>query len=327
MVNKGLILSCICLLSSNALSQVIDNTASFRITPAKAYIRLHYENDYFSGSDEYYTQGINLEFVSPVLEKNPLSRLLLTPKENANQFGMAVEHNAYTPTSIRSNAILYNDRPFAAALMIKSFGLSNNEAKRYRITSSLSLGMIGPVAGAHEIQRMIHRWINDTNPQGWQYQIKNDLIINYEASLEKNLVHSRYFILNGFSAARVGTLNTRFSLGSVLMLGKLNSSITSLFTRNTNSEQKQKFSFQFYAQPLMNLVLYDATLEGGMIFNRDSPYTLSNSELNHFTFQGNTGIIFTTKTFSLEYFQSILSKEFNSGHSHRWGGIRIGVLF
>ena len=317
---------CIYLISTSALSQTIDNTASFRMSTAESLIQLHYGNDYFSGSDEYYTQGVNLEFINPALIHNPLKRLLIAPKENTNLYGIAIEHNAYTPTSISSNEILYDDRPFAASLMVKTFSGSNHRSKHYRITSSLSLGMIGKVAGAHTIQQTIHKWINDTDPQGWQYQIKNDLILNYEVGIEKSIFHSRYFLINGLASGRVGTLNTKFSLGGTVMLGRLNSAIISTFS-NVTLLQKQKITFHLYAQPVINTIVYDATLQGGMIFNRDSPYTLTSKEIEHFTFQGNAGVVFTLGSFNIEYFQSILSKEFTTGHDHRWGGLRIGILF
>ncbi len=326
MLTKSLTL-CVYLICTTTFSQVIDNTASFRMTDEKKSIRLYYDNDYFSGSDEYYTQGINLEIVSPSLKKNPITRLLIAPQENVNQFGLAIEHNAYTPTSISSNEILYGDRPFSATVMIKTFAASSHPSKRYRITSSLSLGIIGSVAGAHEIQRTIHRWINDTDPQGWQYQIKNDLIINYEVGVEKNIIHSKYFLLNALTVAHLGTLNTKFAAGGTLIIGKLNSTMATSFSGRVLSEKKQKFTYHLYVQPLIQAALYDATLSGGMIFNRDSPYTLSNKEIERFTFQGNAGVVFSLGAFYLEYSQSILSKEFTTSHTLRWGGLRIGLLF
>ncbi len=317
----------ICFLTTAAFSQVIDNTASYRMIDAERYIRFQYDNDYFTDSDLYYTQGLNLEVISPTLKKNPLTRLLITPKENINQVGLAVEHNAYTPTSISSNEIRYGDRPFAASLMIKTFGASVNPSRRYRITSSLSLGMIGPVAGAYQIQKTIHRWIKGTDPQGWQYQIKNDLIINYEVGVEKNIIHSNHVLLNGFVAGRLGTYSTKFSAGSTFMLGKFNSTITRCFSGKKLSIEKQKFTYHFYLQPIVNIVLYDATMNGGLVFNRDSRYTLSNKEIERFTLQGNAGVVFSIGSFYIDYFQSILSKEFTTGDYHRWGGLRVGCIF
>ncbi len=326
-MNKFILLVSFCFLHCFAFAQVIDNNASFRIVNANHYIRIHYENDYFSGTDEYYTQGVNVEFVAPALKKNPLNKLLLLPKAGIHQFGIALDHAAYTPTSIAFNSILYGDRPFAAYAMAKSFASSSNAAKRLRTTSVLSIGMMGKVAGAFEIQRAIHRWIGDTDPKGWQYQMKNDLIINYEAAIEKNIFHTDFLLVNGFTALRAGTLSDKFSLGTVLMAGKFNNAINTAFAGKEATDEKQRFTFHFYAQPMLNVVGYDATLQGGLLFNRNSPYTLSSKEIERVTFQGNAGLVFNIGSYYVEYYQSVLTKEFETGHRHNWGGVRIGLLF
>jgi lipid A 3-O-deacylase len=309
-------------ISGLALAQAIDNLASYRTAGTDRYMRLYYDNDYFSTYDLYYTQGANFEWANPSLRKFPLSKLLFATGEN-NVYGISLEHNAYTPTSISHNDILYGDRPFAAALFLKTFAISNRPDKRVRVTSSLSTGLIGQSAGAHWIQQTIHEWINDTDPQGWQYQVKNDLVLNYEAGVEKNIMHVNHFLLiNALANARVGTLNDKLSAGLVFMTGALHPAITSVFTSQTQT--KKKFHFHMYAQPLVNAVLYDATLQGG-VFNRKNPYTLSYDQVSRFTVQGNAGVVFYIQSVYLEYFQSVISKEFTSGLKHHFGGVRIGV--
>jgi lipid A 3-O-deacylase len=310
-----------CLVSA----QAVDNVASFRIIDAARYVRLHYENDYFTGTDLYYTQGINLEIVNPSYKKFPLSKLLLTSANAINQYGISIEHNGYTPSSISSDNILYGDRPFAAAVMLKNFAMSAHPDKRYRITSSFSLGVVGSVASGYWMQKTIHRWLHGRTPHGWQYQIANDAIINYEAGIEKNLLHAGdYLIVNGLANAHVGTYSDKLSVGAVFMFGKLNSALTSVFC-GADAVHK-KFSFHLYFQPLLNMVGYDATMQGGF-FNRDSPYTLSFEQINHFTIQGNYGAVLSYHSVYLEYFKTALSREFESGINHRWGGVRIGVAF
>ena len=316
----------LCLACLALYCQAIDNMASFRMMNADRYIRLHYENDYFTATDYYYTQGIHLEVVDPSYKKFPLMRLLVKQKEGTNQFGISLEHNGYTPTSIEHNEILYGDHPFAAALMLKTFSMSNHEERHYRITSSLTLGVIGPAAGGYGMQKAIHQWINATVPLGWQNQIQNDVIVNYELGAEKNLLQaSDIFLLNGFANARIGTLNTKLSSGVVLMLGRMNSKIASVFGRTeTMGMSTKKLRFHAYLQPMLNAVAYDATLQGGL-FNRGSPYTLSSNEISHVTFQANYGVVATFNSIYLEYFKTAISKEFEAGLDHRWGGIRIGL--
>lgn len=316
------------LLTLNQLlcAQAIDNTASFRMVNADAYIRFQYENDFFTAKDYYYTQGINLEVVHPSFTKFFLNKILVAPKADSHQFGISIEHNGYTPTSITYDGILYGDRPFTAALMFKNFSMSANAVKRRRITTSLTLGVIGPAAGGYWMQSTIHRWVNDVQPLGWKYQIQNDVIVNYEASIEKNWVRSQERILvNTFAAARIGTLNTKLSSGLVIMAGRIHPRITSIFAPNENAvASSRKFNFHFYIQPMINLVGYDATLQGGL-FNASSPYTIPAGDVERFTFQINGGLVISAGSVYLEYFRTYISKEFETGLDHKWGGVRVGV--
>ena len=317
-----------CWIHGSATGQAIDNLASFRMMNGNRYIRLHYENDYFTATDYYYTQGINLEVVDPSYSKFPVTRLLMVPKNGSTQFGISIEHNGYTPTSIEHSEILYGDRPFAAALMLKTFSMSSLAMRRMRITSSFTLGIFGPAAGGYGMQKTIHGWINGTVPLGWSNQVQNDVIVNYEVGAEKNIVHtSDVFLLNAFASARVGTLNTKLSSGVVLMLGRLSPGITSVFGGADQANvPTKKLRFHGYLQPMINAVGYDATLQGGL-FNHDSPYTLSSNEISPVTYQVNYGVVATFSSIYLEYFKTAITKEFETGLNHRWGGIRVGVVF
>ncbi len=321
-----IVILCFCLKGPSAIAQAIDNMASFRLMTGEKYIRFYYENDYFTATDFYYTQGINVEMVDPSFRRFPLTKILVAPRNGTRQFGISVEHNGYTPTSIESNEILYGDRPFAAALMLKTFSMTGDSTRHQRITSSLSLGVIGPAAGGYEMQKSIHSWINGTEPLGWQYQIENGLVINYELGVEKNLLRAgKGFLMNGFVNARAGSLNTKVSSGLVLMAGRLNSSITSIFSKEKRRHsQKERVGFHVYLQPMINAIGYDATLQGGL-FNHSSPYTISSDQIERFTLQASYGAVFQYRRVYLEYFKTIISKEFETGLYHRWGGIRIGV--
>jgi lipid A 3-O-deacylase len=323
---KILFVALFCAIPLLDFAQAVDNNASFRMIPATRYMRLHYENDFFTGTDLYYTQGINLEIVAPSLRKFFLNKILIVPKSGNSQFGVSLEHNGYTPSSITHDEILVGDRPFAAALFLKNFSMTSDSVRRLRITSSLSTGVIGSAASGYRMQKGIHKWLNGTPPHGWENQIRNDLVLNYEAGLEKNLFSSgRYFVINGFANGRAGTLSDKLSAGFVVMAGKLNSAITSVFCRNQKNPS-QKFSIHLYAQPVVNIVAYDATMQGG-VFNRTSPYTISFSEMRHVTVEANYGLVIQYHSINVEYFKSAISKEFDTGSNHRWGGVRVGVSF
>src|SRR6185295_17920049 len=117
-----------------AQSQAINNTASFRGINSEEYFRFHYENDFFTGTDYYYTQGINLEYVHPSIKLFPLTKILFHSGRSNTKSGICIEHDGYTPTSIRHEDILYGDHPFAATLSLKTFVIAIDSAKQKRIS-------------------------------------------------------------------------------------------------------------------------------------------------------------------------------------------------
>lgn len=314
-----LLLSVFSLPSLPSRAQKLDNTVSVRSINNDRYFRIHYDNDYFTATDKYYTQGYNFELVLPALRKNPLVKFLIHFRNSEMKYGLSFEHIGFTPTSIASDTILYKDRPFACNLMIKSFSISTDTLRRMRLASVLSLGMIGPIAFGKGMQTTIHRWVGDETPHGWDNQISNDIVLNYELNHEKELISFRHlFSLASAASLRAGTLNDKLQLGFISTLGKHYSSFSTVNGR-------KNLQLYLYGQPLVNFIAYDATLQGGL-FNKSSPYTIAPSEINRMTLQGNFGAVFTFRKIYLEYSQSILSKEFATGTMHRWGGIRIGFF-
>ncbi len=306
-------------------AQRSDPTAAFRSVPNDiGYFRFHYDNDFFAKAktDYYYTQGYSFEVGSPVFCKNPLSKILLHFKTGEPTYGLAFEHFGFTPTSIRSNEILVGDRPFSGVIILKSFATSVDTLRKQRLSSVLSTGMIGPAAFAGRMQATIHRWSGDVDPQGWQYQVRNDVAINYELNHEQQLMEVPHvFTIQSNAQLRLGTLSDKVLAGFTLTLGRFDSPLTSSIRRSEHN-----FQFYLYSQSLGAVVGYDATLQGGL-FNRNSPYTLNASELNRFTFQNNYGIVFNFWKIYAEYYRTYLSREFKSGREHSWGGVKLGVAF
>lgn len=303
--------------TSLSFSQKIDNTASFRDIKSDNYFRFHYDNDYFTATDRFYTQGYTFELTSPRFAKNPVNYSFPKIKNSDNKYGLSIEHIGFTPTTIKSNEILYGDRPFAAAIFLKSFKIATDTINKNRLESSLSIGIIGPGAFGYEMQKGIHEWIGDEIPMGWQYQIKNDLVLNYNLTHEKQLFRFKdYFALNSHLAARIGTLNTDASLGFTATLGLINNP----FAATSN---KNKFQLYLYSQPLANFIGYDASLQGGL-FNKTSRYTIPDSDIERITLQNNFGIIMQWRSLYLEYSRVLLTREFSTSKSHKWGGFRIG---
>ncbi len=318
---RKIILCLLLSISAGVLSaQLIDNSSSFRNISATNYLRFNYENDFFTSTDYYYSQGITVEYVNPCLKKNPINRLLLFSQHDKSKYGISFNIFGYTPTTIESDEVLFNDRPFQANMAVKSFVVNIDSSKRQRIASSISVGIMGPAALGKEIQTFIHKQTGDAIPKGWQHQIKNDIILNYQLNYEKQILKAgNNLLLNGIAEAKAGTLHNKLSSGINFMAGSFSDPYSF-------SPTKKKVNFYLYGQGLVSFVGYDATMQGGL-FNRKSVHTISSNEIERLVFRADMGIMLNIKKVYLSYSQSYLSKEFKKGLNHSWGGLSLAVSF
>jgi hypothetical protein len=230
---------------------------------------------------------------------------------------MALNLFGYTPTSIASDSILYGDRPFNANISFKTFLIQVDEVHKQQLSTAFSIGVMGKAALGYDIQYNIHRWLKNPLPHGWQHQIKNDIILNYQLNYEKQLLAAGdNFLLNSTAEARVGTLNDKLSVGFNFMAGRFNKRFMPVI-------KNPKAEYYLYGQGRANFIGYDASMQGG-IFNRNSPYTITATDVTRLTLQADAGVIVNFKKLYLSYTQSFLTKEFRNGKYHRWGGFSIG---
>ena len=314
------LISLLFLLSLNLWAQKIDNTVYFRDIESDNYFRFHYDNDYFAATDENYTQGYSFDLIFPSLNKNPVNYLFFKQKEVSTKYGLSIEHIGFTPNDYLSEDIQFGDRPFTSAIMLKSFKIETNTIRKSRMSQSFSVGLIGPGAFGEEMQVGIHEATGNKIPKGWKNQIKNDVVLNYRLDYEKQLFSYRKLLaLQSDASLQLGTLFTNASVSFNMQLGVINSVFR-------DEESKSNFQIYLYGQPNVFIIGYDATLQGG-VFNRKSPYVISSQNVERFTAQFNYGLVIKTKTLYLEYTRSAITREFKTGSSAKWGGIRIGFTF
>lgn len=306
--------------SKPAYCQRIENEGAIRKIDADHYFRFYYENDFIFYTDYYYTSGMNLELVKPSFKKNPLNKFFFPVAGAKMKYGIALDHYAFTPTHIIYKNILCGDRPYAGCLSINSFRIATDEKKKRQVSTSLIVGVVGPPALWKGVQTRLHKnLIPAPQPEGWDNQIKTDLILTYKVDLEKSLIASKYFYLNGNIEAIAGTLNDKLSSGLSLIIGKENDPF-----QTSEKISTRKWETYFFAHSFVSLIAYDGTMEGGM-FDKKSPYTLSDSEIKRFTLQHQFGLMINIKKFYLELAENFLSKEFTTGLRHKWGSL--GIAF
>lgn len=307
------------LLPIYTFAQKIDAFSSYHKISDTSYFRFHYDNDYFTSSDQNYTQGYSFEIVLDALKKNPINALLLNDINASQQFGLSIDHIGFTPNNIGNPDIQYGDRPFASAIMLKSFKINTNAERKSRLISALRLGLIGPGAFGKEMQVGIHEATGNTIPQGWQNQIMNDAVVNYEVIYQREIFAiPHYFSLQYETSANLGTLNTNASAGVVAMAG--------LFANPFSNSEKRRFQIYIYSKPQATFVGYDASLQGGLL-NRKSPYTIGSSDVERVVGLHTFGLVVQTKTLYFEYTSTDITREFASGDATSWGGIKVGFTF
>lgn len=317
---RGIFILTLILSQQITTAQKIDNLAAFRDINSESYFRINYDNDLFFATDKNYTQGISFELMLPSIRMNPLNYLFYKPELSVIRYGLVIEHNSFTPHRYNLQEIQYRDRPFASTLTFKSFLIATDTLKASRLTSSLNIGVIGPAAFGDEIQTAIHEITGSLMPKGWKNQIKNDAVFNYEIGYEKQLLKYRnLFSLQTNVNGELGTLLTNASVGFNTAFGIINAPFSSTTMRNS-------FALYIYAQPLINIIGYDATLQGGL-FNRKSPYTISSERIERFTGQLNFGIVLKLKSLYIEYLSTILTKNISTGTASKWAGINLGIIF
>lgn len=320
MVRIAAVLFVVVSVYGKAFSQRIDNSLSYTRINSDGYLRVCYDNDFFTATDKYYTQGIDIELAGKWASRLPSSQLLLHPFHDYTQYGLGVQHNAYTPTDIARSEILYGDRPFAACLFATGFVISTDFARRQCFSSSLSAGVIGPAAGGMEMQTAIHRWLHDITPHGWPNQLRNDFVLNYQLGYEKEIVAwGRFLSVTANAMARAGTLSDNASAGATMMAGCFQTPLTS-------KDNQHRLDVYVYDHAAANAVGYDATLQGGL-FSRTNPYTIKASELERVTFENSTGIVLRYNHMHVLYGYSFLTREFSTGGSHAWGSLQFAVDF
>jgi hypothetical protein len=303
MPSKFLLLPLFCLLcAAGASAHGVDDNDGADFANGGRLIRFDYANDYFTGTDRYYTQGVGLQYYDPALRRDPLMRLLPSLPGAEDSYGLRVRNSGFTPTQLASNGPLTGDRPFAATLTLAHVLESADRERGWTLTSALDAGMVGQAAGGKWQQVGIHRISGNRIPLGWDNQIRNDLALDYELRLEKTIAACGNADFGVYGEAVAGTLYDNADAGVQGRVGALD---------------RKRPRFYFFARGEEKLVAYDATLQGGLL-NRGSPYVLTTEQVRRSVLRGDAGFAADFGRWAVEADRVYLSREFTTELSHEW---------
>jgi len=254
----------------------------------------YFENDLFTDTDRYYTNGVKFSWVSPDLTEFLDAKLPAwmysiykdmpyihepgTHKNVALSFGQ----NIYTPEDYSVTELVEDDRPYAGWLY---FGLGFHAKREHRQdTIEIQAGLVGPWALGEEAQNTVHQVRNFPKALGWDNQLHNEPIINvtyerrYRTGIHElfgdvgvDMIGNGLVTLgNGYTGASAG-LEGRFGYNLPLDFGSTQiraGGETNVVAPGFDRPQYGKYGLLFFASVEGHGVLRDITLDGNTF--RDS---------------------------------------------------------
>lgn len=313
-IKYSLLLFCICAFTQ-LKAQTYKNEFGFK-SDNDAYL--------FYGQDRYYTNGLFINF------RHALNQQGISENLEKKTFEISAGQKMFNPRSGYAPDPLRQDRPFAGYLFAEG-NLSWFFKNESVIKATVQLGTTGPDALAQKGQEFLHKTIGFYKPEGWEYQIRNEATINLSAQYTR-LLHRASNNALDFSFegnANAGTTYSGAGAGLLFRAGKINQLFNSAYTNaviGNNSKTKglvQREVF-FYAKPQLNVVAYDATIEGSL-FNQNDPITFG---VKPFVFAQQLGFNYSSQRFTFDFGVLFKTKEVKSNaKAHQYGTISMFYRF
>ncbi len=295
------------------------NDSLVKVKNDKRSFHYTYDNDLFMSTDRYYTQGSIVEFRNPVFSRSPLAKLLhkIYPTKDVTHC-ISFRQDVFTPKSIRNKTLDSTDRPYAGTFFFSQKVIATHLWSK--LTSSVDIGCIGPVALGEEMQKFIHKHTNNAEPIGWENQVANSFAANFNLWFEHGLLLSKWFDIIGEAGGRAGVTNTNGSAGLLIRAGRKRQCFELLHPR---PDPKWECFTTFNGTA--TYVYHNAALQG--VPWTKSVHVLTKDKLERFVYRFDVGLTISVKNLSLNYTTSFITPEFKGGLPHAWGGCNIVVRF
>lgn len=186
-----------------------------------------FENDVFAADDNHYTNGVRASFLSaenhmPGWLESVADSLPGMSPEGRKRWGVAAGQSMYTPNDISISPPDPTDQPYAGWLY-GSVTLHSDSGHRLD-TWQLTAGMVGPSSKAAEVQDFVHDMIGSTDPQGWDYQLRDEpgIILSYERKWRGLAQFSPFGLgadITPSIGGSIGNVFTHANVGAVARIG------------------------------------------------------------------------------------------------------------
>ena len=198
---------------------------------------LEVENDMLFQSDNYYTSGTAISYTNKRIKKTPTQLILslINCKKDHTYTGFGVQQRIFTPYSIENPNSIENDRPYSAYILISNYSVLININNNLKISNEFGIGVMGKIAMGEEAQTIVHRIVGASAPLGWENQLGNAFLIDYQFRIEKTIFKNRFTNhFSPFAEARVGTLTDRIKIGFLTKWGNKDKYLKNSFNTCSN---------------------------------------------------------------------------------------------
>lgn len=314
-------------------------------------IVVYFENDLFYKVDKYYSNAVQIRFVSPplgTLAENGffpdymdglMNRVERLQNSGTLQYNVSVGLGQiiYTPDNTEATELQKNDRPYAGYL----YGFVALHAKQEMMmdTFELNLGVVGPSSLAENSQNEVHRMRNLDTANGWDNQLHDEPAFmlswarNYRLNPNSKKSGLSWDILP-YHILTAGNTLTQAAAGSEVRLGwNLSTSFATSMIRTGSSvkapapvgedlDERRDWGVYLFSGLEGRAVAHNIFLDGNTW--RSSHSVSKEIWVASLTY----GVAVTIKNVQLAYQHVYLTKEFKAQkHGQDYGSITLTVPF
>lgn len=335
------------LLSLNLYCLAEDTSLEDNASPSPDYnnFTVYWENDFFTGTDRDYTNGIKLTWSSSFDElkksnipawSDPVYRILpfIKGSESTLAFSLSIGQDIYTPHDTNSPDLIVDDRPYAGYTYIAAGFHSRRDVQKN--TWEIQIGIVGPASYAETVQNAAHDFTGNDRAKGWKNQLNNEITIDATYESQWRAWSSRSYSNFAFDliphlGARIGTVNTYLNWGVELRMGwNLPNDFGSCPIR-AGCEISPPFSMDGIISSSLHLfistdgkiIAHDIFLDGNNF--RDSHSVNKKPLVGEFVY----GITWQLNEFKITYSIIFRSKQFDTqlASKHDYGSLNLSYSF
>lgn len=146
------------------------------------------ENDTFTGSDNNYTNGFGVSWVSAELDTYDDDRFVsqwgrlwsflpfVADEGYSTYASWTLAQEMHTPDDITIPNPPEDDQPYAGVLYVDNLLYARKD--RWAHAWQLKLGVVGPASQADDLQKAVHDVVGGDEPMGWEAQLSDEPVIN-----------------------------------------------------------------------------------------------------------------------------------------------------